>query len=60
SSLRTLVRITSATSRRHGHPLSLAILDLDNFKAINDRYGHWIGDEVLRERLISAWIRESK
>ncbi|WP_255991489.1 GGDEF domain-containing protein [Chitinolyticbacter albus] len=34
--------------RRSGKPLSLLMLDLDHFKAINDNHGHLIGDLVLR------------
>jgi diguanylate cyclase (GGDEF)-like protein len=35
-------------SRRYGHPLTLAYLDLDDFKEVNDRYGHSTGNNVLQ------------
>jgi diguanylate cyclase (GGDEF)-like protein len=37
-----------AVCRRQGQPLSIALADLDRFKAVNDRFGHGVGDEVLR------------
>lgn len=47
-----------ARANRYGTPLALVMIDLDNFKELNDRFGHLAGDEVLRR--IAALVDSEK
>lgn len=49
-----------ARARLEGHPLSLFCFDIDNFRQINQRWGHHAGDQVLHDlsRLAISFLRE--
>ncbi len=58
--LDTRLETELARSRRSGVPLSLLMLDIDNFKEVNDRFSHTVGDEVLKHlaHLMGSQLRD--
>jgi diguanylate cyclase (GGDEF)-like protein len=56
-STRSALSDEMAKCERHDWPLSVCLIDLDRFKAINDNHGHLVGDQVLRE--VGRALRET-
>lgn len=56
----SLVPSTLSLSRRYGCPLTVIFFDIDNFKSINDRFGHVAGDQIISflGRTVSQSCRE--
>lgn len=53
-----VLAIETERCRRYGEPLSIIFIDLDDFKQVNDHFGHMIGDEILIS--FSAILRMQK
>ena len=59
--LPTVLRREIELAATHGHVFSLVVVDMDHFKAINDRHGHAVGDRVLQHvaGLLTHSVRSS-
>ncbi|MBI4319029.1 MAG: GGDEF domain-containing protein [Chloroflexi bacterium] len=51
-----LANLEISRARRYGHPFTVVYMDADNFKTVNDRFGHSTGDSLLR--LVAEALRK--
>ena len=58
----TGLNIAVVDAKRRKEPMSMILIDLDNFKPVNDTYGHLAGDRVLKKtaHIIATYIRTKR